>query len=83
MRKEREEGANSCLALVTQQLSTELDVPLIVTSQQCLQQQSSLLGRFELPSEPHAHDLRMTHVSHYTGGGATVRVARRKLTSLT
>ena len=26
-----------------------------------------------LPSEPHAHDLCMTHVPHYTGGGVTVR----------
>ena len=50
MRKEREDRANSYLALVpahSQQLSTELDVPLTATSQQCLQQQSSLLGRFE------------------------------------
>ena len=54
MSKERTERANSCklAALVpvhsqSQQLSTELAVPLTVTSLQCIQQQSSLLERFE------------------------------------
>ena len=52
MRKEREERANSCLALVptahsTQQSTDPTDIPLTVTSQQCVQQQSSLLSRYE------------------------------------
>ena len=50
MRKEREERANSCLALVPATLSAQqsidpVDMPLTAASQQCVQQQSSLLGR--------------------------------------
>ena len=50
MRKEREERGNSCKALVSAhpvQQSAELDVPITAASLQCVQQQNSLLGRFE------------------------------------
>ena len=52
MRKEHEERANSCLALVpaahsAQQSTDPVDMPLTAASQQCVQQQSSLLGRYE------------------------------------
>ena len=50
MRQEVADRATSCKALVpakSQQNDTELDLPLTVASLQCVQQQSSLLGRYE------------------------------------
>ena len=52
--QEREERANPCLALVpathstqAQQSTDPADILLTVTNQQCVQQQSSLLSRYE------------------------------------